>query len=96
MGTIAAMDSVPCNPAGDMPRLFTVSQFSERHPAFSMPAVRNYILNARDRTNSRGQRIAGNGLFESGAVIRIGRRVLIDEQAFFAWIAAQQKQRKPA
>lgn len=73
------------------PRLFKIPQFSERHPAFSQAALRNYILNAEDRLNSRGERIPGNGLLEAGAIIRIGRRVLIDEQKFFGHIAAQQK-----
>ena len=73
------------------PRLYTIAQFSERHPAFSQPSLRNYILNAEDRLNSRGEKIPGNGLAESGAIVRIGRRVLIDEQVFFRWIAQQQK-----
>jgi hypothetical protein len=49
------------------------------------------ILNSADRMNSRGERIPGNGLAEAGAIIRLGRRVLIDEQAFFLWLADQQR-----
>lgn len=71
--------------------LFPVEQFSARRPAWTEPALRNLILNARDRVSSRGERIPGNGLAEAGAIVRVGRRVLIDEQAFFRWIAAQQK-----
>jgi hypothetical protein len=71
--------------------LFTVEQFSARHRAFTQPGLRNYILYAEDRLNSRGERIPGNGLADAGAIVRIGRRVLIDEQAFFRWIAEQQK-----
>ena len=71
--------------------LFTVSQFAERRPAWSEPALRDLILNSADRQNSRGERIPGNGLAEAGAIVRVGRRVLIDEQAFFQWIAEQQK-----
>ena len=71
--------------------LFTVRQFAERRPAWSAPALRNLILNAEDRLTSRGERIPGNGLAEAGAIVRIGRRVLIDEGRFFGWIAAQQK-----
>jgi len=70
--------------------LLTVAQFAERRPAWSQPALRNLILNAEDRLNSRGERIPGNGLTQAGAIVRVGRRVLIDEQAFFRWIAAQQ------
>jgi hypothetical protein len=71
--------------------LFTVRQFADRRPAWSTQALRNLILNAEDRLTSRGERIPGNGLAEAGAIVRIGRRVLIDEGAFFRWIAAQQK-----
>jgi hypothetical protein len=71
--------------------LFTVKQFSERRPAWSPQALRNLILNAEDRLNSRGDPIPGNGLAEAGAIVRVGRRVLIDEQAFFRWIAEQQQ-----
>jgi hypothetical protein len=76
--------------------LFTVEQFSARRPAWSAPSLRNLILNAEDRVSSSGQRLAGNGLAEVGAIVRVGRRVLIDEQAFFRWIAEQQRKRKAA
>lgn len=66
-------------------QLKTVKQFSNANPAFTEPAVRNLIWKAETRPSSRGE-IKGNGLLESGAVIRIGRRILIDEQAFFAWV----------
>jgi hypothetical protein len=66
-------------------RLLTVKQFPLMHPAFTEPALRNLIFKADNRSSSRGE-IAGNGLLESGAIIRIGRRILIDEQAFFAWV----------
>jgi len=73
--------------------LFTVAQLSERRPCWTQAALRNLILNASDRVNSRGETIPGNGLAEAGAIVRVGRRVLIDELAFFQWIAAQQKGR---
>lgn len=72
--------------------LFTISQYSARRPAWTPASLRNLILNSADRVSSRG-RIPGNGLAEAGAIVRVGRRVLIDEQAFFRWIAEQQKQR---
>jgi hypothetical protein len=78
-----------------LPRdLFTVEQFAERRPAWTEAALRNMILNSADRLNSRGERIPGNGLFEAGAIVRVGRRVLIDEQAFFRWIADQQRKHR--
>jgi hypothetical protein len=76
--------------------LFTVNQFSERRPAWSAQALRNLILNSEDRLTSRGEKIPGNGLAEVGAIVRVGRRVLIDEEAFFRWIAAEQQKRRKA
>lgn len=76
--------------------LFSVAQFSERRPAWTKPALRNLILNSVDRVNSRGEIIAGNGLAEAGAIVRLGRRVLIDEGAFFQWLAKQQKRARAA
>lgn len=73
--------------------LLTVEQFSERRSAWTQAALRNLILNSTPRVNSRGERIPGNGLAGAGAIVRIGRRVLIDEQAFFKWIAAQQRRK---
>lgn len=68
--------------------VLTVRQFSERNPAFSEAALRNLIFKADPRKSSRGE-IPGNGLIEAGAIIRLGRKVLIDEAAFFAWIDSQ-------
>ena len=65
-------------------RLGTVQQTSERFPAFSQSALRFLIFNADERTNSRGETIPGNGL--APAIIRIGRKVLIDEDKFLEWI----------
>lgn len=76
--------------------LYTVAQFSERRPAWTQSALRNLILNSEPRVNSRGDQVAGNGLAEAGAIVRLGRRVLIDEEKFFAWIAAQQSGRRAA
>lgn len=68
-------------------RFWTVEQFSERHPAFSPPALRNLIFKAEPRQSSRGE-VPGNGLAEAGAILRLGRRVLIDEAKFLAWVAS--------
>lgn len=67
-------------------RVATVAQASAAYPVFSQAALRDLIFKAADRFNSRGDRIPGNGLAEAGAVIRIGRKVLIDLDAFEAWI----------
>ena len=66
----------------------TVRQFSERNPAFTEPSVRNLVFKADSREYSFGT-IPGNGLLEAGAIIRIGRKVLIHEERFFAWVEGQ-------
>ena len=66
----------------------TVRQFAERNPAFSEASVRNLVFKADSRESSLG-RIPGNGLIEAGAIVRIGRKVLISEQRFFAWVEGQ-------
>ena len=67
--------------------LLTVRQFAEKHPAFQQGSLRNLIFLAESRNTSKG-RIAGNGL--DVALVRIGRKLLIDEAKFFNWIDAQQ------
>lgn len=52
-------------------------------------AIRSDIFKAEDRLNSRGQRIAGNGLAAHRAVIRRGRKVLIDVHAYGRWLAGR-------
>lgn len=63
-----------------MKLLFTVSQFVERHSFVSNGGLRFQIFNARQ-----------NGLEEAGAILRMGRRILIDEKKYFAWIDSLQK-----
>ena len=58
----------------------TVQQFTTKHPAFNTGGLRSLIFNEHQ-----------NGLAKSGAVIRIGRKVMIDENLFFAWVQAQNK-----
>lgn len=56
----------------------TVRQFAERNPAFPVAGIRWWIFNEE-----------ANGLKASGAILRIGRKVLIDENRFFAWLDKQ-------
>ena len=62
------------------PRVYTVKQFSARNPAFSEGSLRWLLFNSRE-----------NKL--DAAVVRVGRRVLIDEDRFFAWVEEQQRHR---
>ena len=57
----------------------TVNQFIEKHPAFTTGGLRSLIFNEHS-----------NGLAKSRAIVRIGRKVLIDEAKFFEWVQAQQ------
>jgi hypothetical protein len=69
-------------------KLRTVAQFRVAHPAFSESALRNLIFKAEPRHTSKGE-ISGNGLIDAGAIVRIGRKVLIDEDRFFDWVRQQ-------
>jgi hypothetical protein len=85
-GEVAAAPATAFSRAPTGPRYVTVEQCSARNPAFTVPALRNLIFKAESRPSSRGE-IPGNGLAESGAIIRLGRRVLLDEAKFLAWVA---------
>lgn len=68
------------------PVLNTVRQHAEKHAAFSQGSLRALIFNASSRKTGRGN-IPGNGL--ESALVRIGRKVLIDEARFFLWVERQ-------
>ena len=68
--------------------LLTVRQFSERHPAFSQGSLRNLIFLGKPRETSRGV-LPGNGFDK--ALVRLGKKILIDEQLFFEWLDAQHR-----
>ena len=53
-------------------------------------AIRSDIFKAKDRLNSRGDRIAGNGLAAHGAIIRRGRKVLLDVHRYGNWLAGKE------
>lgn len=74
-------------PAKPIRSLLTVRMLHERYAAWSEASLRALILNAEDRTNSRGDKIPGNGL--SFAIVRCARKVLIDEALFLEWVKAQ-------
>ncbi|WP_058530856.1 hypothetical protein [Legionella rubrilucens] len=63
-----------------IPSLFTVKQFCEKHPAFTHGGIRHLIFHA-----------STNGLEKMRVLIRNGRRILINEAAFFNWISNQEK-----
>lgn len=65
---------------GDNKRsLLTVRQFSRKHPAFSEGGLRHKIFYGEETGFSR-------------CIRRFGRKVLIDENAFFQWLDEQNGQ----
>ena len=58
-----------------IPSLLTINQFCEKHHAFTHGGLRDRIFHANS-----------NGLKTIGAILRNGRRVLIDEAKFFQWL----------
>jgi len=52
-------------------------------------AIRADVFKAADRLNSRGETIRGNGLAAHHAVVRRGRKVLIDVHAYGRWLAGR-------
>jgi hypothetical protein len=70
------------------PTYFTVAQFAKCNPAFTEPALRNLVFKADTRKSTSGT-IPGNGLIEAGAIVRLGRKVLIHEGRFFNWLEKQ-------
>lgn len=68
-------------------RIATIHETAQTYP-FSEAALRDLKFRAFDRTNSKGEIIKGNGSGKAGAWIQVGRKVLLDLDAFDAWIAS--------
>ena len=71
--------------------LFSVEEFVQV-PEFrylTKSGLRHLIFNSRPRYSANGTTIPGNGLAAAGAIVRIGRKVLIDADKFRAWTDAQ-------
>lgn len=58
-----------------MENLYTLKQFIEEQKLFTEGSLRNMIFKQHE-----------NGLSESGAIKRFGRKILIDKIKFFEWI----------
>jgi hypothetical protein len=83
------MTSEQNTPQG-IPCLSTVKNLPNFFPAAGItPAVaRAHVFKSEDRKNSRGEIIKGNGLAAAGAIIRCGRKVLIDVDRYAAWLSS--------
>ena len=78
MPSVVAMPRDTLSREPRLPQLRTVDQFCQEHPAFTAGTIR-WLLFHRQR----------NGL--ESAVVRVGRRVFIDVEQFFAWVDAQNR-----
>lgn len=57
-------------------KFMNLHQFVTNNPAFTLGGMRNYIFYE-----------GVNGLKSSGAIKRIGRKILIDPDRFFEWVS---------
>ena len=67
------MDATQIIPIYSTPR-----QFCEKYEAFPMGGLRKLLFNADS-----------NGLLEKDAVIKVGNKILINDNKFFAWLEWQ-------
>lgn len=67
-------------------RLVTVKILANTrgYDCFTEASLRHMIYDAQDRYNAAGEIVRGNGL--GVALIRVGRRVLVDLDEFDAWL----------
>jgi len=84
------MNAEQITPQG-FPRLATVERAAEifKDAGETPAAIRANIFKSADRKNSKGKKIPGNGLAASGAIIRRGRKVLIDLDLYAAWLTGR-------
>ena len=68
--------------------LKSIKELAAMDPQFSEAALRYHVHRAYARTTKHGEFLPANGLGEAGAVVRIGRRVLLDVDKFYAWVAS--------
>jgi hypothetical protein len=61
-----------------MSEIYTVEQTADEIPALTQSAIRWHLFNRNH-----------NGLSKSGAIIKNGRRVLIDLPVYIEWLKSQ-------
>jgi hypothetical protein len=91
MQTTAATETAAPIRGATPPRHLTIEHVAQVRPAWTPAALRDLKFRAFDRMNSRGERIAGNGTGRAGVWIQIGRRVLVDIEAFDRWVESHRK-----
>ena len=75
--------------AATLPKLATVKNLPSCFPLLGLTAaaIHGHIFKSQDRFDSKGRKIPGNGLAETGAIIRRGRKVLIDVDKYGSWLS---------
>lgn len=76
--------------ASPLPNLASVKNLPSCFPLLGLTtaAIHGHIFKSQDRFDSKGRKIVGNGLAATGAIIRRGRKVLIDVDKYAAWLAS--------
>lgn len=77
---------VPMAAPAAVNRFATVEQAAQLRPAFTPAALRDIRFKSADRINSKGDVIKGNGSGSAGVWIAVGRKILVDLDAFDRWI----------
>ena len=69
--------------------LYTIKQFVslQEFSFLTEAALRHHIFYSQPRLSADGSTLNGNGLAEVGAIVRIGRKILIDVTAFRVWLS---------
>lgn len=83
--SVPTIQAALCTPAAEN-HFVTIKQCAQVRPAYTEAALRDIRFKAFDRKNSRGDVIKGNGSGEAGVWVQIGKKILIDLEAFDAWI----------
>lgn len=76
MKNVTTKDEIPI----PEPTLVSVKQMAKASPALSESFIRKLLFNRHK-----------NGLFDSGAIIRVGHRVFLDQGLFMKWIVDRSK-----
>jgi hypothetical protein len=66
---------------------FTLKQIAARHPGFTLRTLRGWIANSKERCawkDGKREVIPGNGF--ARVMVKIGRRIYIDEPALLEWL----------
>lgn len=68
--------------------ILTLQQLSQKYPAFGVNTLRWFVYCSVHRASSKGE-IRGNGFAE--CMIRVGRRIYINEMKFLNWLYEQKQ-----